>query len=305
MSINRRDFLKLGGVSAALAVTGVNAVANENFTGYPDSYGVLMDTTLCLGENCRRCEEACKKKNNRNMEALDLKDNSVFEKRRRTDADNLTVVNRFDDPRQAGEHIYVKHQCMHCLEPACANACFVNAFTKTPEGSVIYNPDVCVGCRYCMVACPFYVPTYDYLDPLEPEVRKCDMCFDRIKEGKKPACVEVCPQECITFGKRSELILLARKKIRKHPNRYKPHIFGEHEVGGTSWLYLAGIDFGQLGFDTNLGTTAYPELTRGFLSAVPMVLIIWPVMLVAIYKATQLRQKQTDMAVDHTDTGDD
>jgi Fe-S-cluster-containing dehydrogenase component len=294
MSINRRDFLKIGGVSATLAVTGVNAVANESFEGYPDSYGMLVDTTLCIGENCRRCEEACKQKNDRSLDDLDLQDNSVFDKRRRTDANNLTVVNRFDDPRQAGEHIFVKHQCMHCLEPACANACFVKAFTKTPEGSVTYNKDLCVGCRYCMVACPFDVPAYDYFDPLEPEVRKCDMCFDRLKAGEKPACAAVCPKECITVGKRSDLIKLAHEKMHTHPDRYFHHVYGEHEVGGTSWLYLAGVDFADIGFNTKLGTGNYGELTRGALGMVPLVLAVWPLLLVGLHKAAFSRNGEAD-----------
>lgn len=305
MSINRRDFLKLGGVSATLTVIGVDAVANEDFTGYPDSYGMLVDTTICIGENCRRCEEACKKANNLTLKGLNLSDNSVFEKRRRTDADNYTIVNRFPHAEQPGDSIYVKHQCMHCTEPACASACLVNAFTKTPEGPVIYNPDVCIGCRYCMVACPFYAPTFDFFDAYTPQIRKCTMCYDRIKDGKKPACSEICPEEAITFGKRSELILVARDKIRKHPNRYIPHIFGEHEVKGTSWMYLAGVDFAQLGFDTNLGTTAYPALTRGFLSAVPLVLTLWPVLLVAFYKASQQRRRRAEKADDPVEKGDD
>ena len=198
--------MKLGGVGASVAVIGVDAMAGENFSGYPDSYGMLVDTTVCIGENCRRCEEACKKANDRTLDDLDLKDNSVFEKQRRTSADNYTVVNRFDHPDDSKKKIYVKHQCMHCAEPACASACLVKAFTKSPEGPVLYNADVCIGCRYCMVACPFYAPAYDYFDAYTPQVRKCTMCHDRIKEGKKPACVEICPEECITFGKRSDLI---------------------------------------------------------------------------------------------------
>lgn len=286
MSINRRDFLKLGGVGTTLALTGLDASASEHFEGYPDSYGVLVDTTLCLGENCRRCEEACKNKNKRDVSDLDLKDNSVFEKRRRTDADNLTVVNRFDSPKQPGEHIFVKHQCMHCLEPACANACFVKAFTKTAEGPVTYNADLCVGCRYCMVACPFDVPAYDYFDPLEPEVRKCDMCHDRLLEGKKTACAEICPEECITVGKRSDLITMAHERMRTHPDRYHQHLYGEHEVGGTSWMYLAGVDHASLGFNTHLGTKKYGELTSGALGLVPLILISWPLLLVGLHKAT-------------------
>lgn len=296
--------MKIGGVGASLAVTGAKANANENFTGYPDSYGMLVDTTICIGENCRRCEEACKKANDRTLEGVNLSDNTVFEKRRRTDADNYTVVNRFNHPEELDKSIYVKHQCMHCAEPACASACLVNAFTKTPEGPVVYNPDVCIGCRYCMVACPFYAPTYDYFDAYTPQIRKCTMCYDRIKEGKKPACADICPEECLTFGKRSELIDVARDKIRKHPDRYISHIFGEKEVGGTSWLYLAGVDFSKLGFDTDLGTTPYPMLTRGFLSTVPLVLSIWPVLLVAFYTATKQRQKQDLKDTDKIEKGD-
>lgn len=305
MKIGRRDFLKMGGITATLAAVGVNAAANENFTGYPDSYGMLVDTTICIGSNCRRCEEACKKTNDRTLEGLNLSDNSVFEKRRRTDADNLTVVNRFDDPRRPGEHIFVKHQCMHCAEPACASACLVNAFTKTPEGAVVYNPDVCIGCRYCMVACPFNVPAYDFFDAYSPEIRKCDMCHDRIKEGKKPECAEICPKEAITFGKHSDLITLAREKIRNHPDQYQNHIYGEDEVGGTSWLYLAGVDFANLGFNTDLGPTRYTTLTRGFLSAVPLVLIIWPVLLVGLYRATQNRAKDVQAINDSKDSNEE
>jgi Fe-S-cluster-containing dehydrogenase component len=200
------------------------------------------------------------------------------------------VVNRFDNPNDSDKPYYVKKQCMHCNEPACASACLVAAFTKTKEGPVIYNPNVCIGCRYCMVACPYYIPTYDYFEPLSPEVRKCTMCYDRIQEGKIPACAEICPKEAITFGKRSDLITLAREKIRHDPERYHPYLFGENEAGGTGWLYLAGTDFGKLGFPTDIGTTPYPELTRGFLSVVPLVLTIWPVLLTGFYKFSKARE---------------
>lgn len=294
MKIKRRDFLRISAAAACLgSASGVKS--QENFSGWPDRYGMLTDTTLCIGANCRKCEEACKKVNERPMNKLNLSDNTVFDRQRRTDADNYTIVNRFPNPKDPDKPIYVKNQCMHCNEPACASACLVKAFTKTPEGPVIYNKDLCIGCRYCMIACPFYVPTFDYLDAYTPQVRKCTMCYDRIKEGKRPACAEICPKEAITFGKRSDLITLAREKIRNQPGHYNHHVFGENEVGGTSWLYLAGTGFADIGFSTNLGTTPYPELTRGFLSAVPLVLTIWPVLLVGFYKYSQNRKKvETD-----------
>jgi Fe-S-cluster-containing dehydrogenase component len=279
-------------MSTAIACFGALAEAQgqEHFSGWPDRYGMLTDTTLCIGANCRRCEEACKKVNSRSQEGLDLTNNSVFERRRRTDPENFTVVNRFPNPVEPEKPIYVKAQCMHCNEPACASACLVKAFTKTPEGPVIYNKNVCLGCRYCMVACPFNIPTYDYYNALAPQVRKCTMCYERIREGKVPACQEICPKEAITFGKRSNLITLAREKIRNHPDRYHPYTYGESDAGGTSWFYLAATDFANIGFATNLGVTPYPSLTRGFLGVVPVVLTIWPLMLTAFYKFSQHRQ---------------
>ena len=305
MGINRRQFL--GAFTAATCtLTGVKQVsANENFTGYPDRYGMLIDTTQCIGTNCRRCEEACKKENGLKLDDLNLSDNSIFDQTRRTNANNYTIVNKFNNPDKPDNDIFVKFQCMQCNEPACASACLVNAFTKTPEGSVVYNKDVCIGCRYCMVACPFYAPAYDYFDAFTPKVSKCTMCFDRIKEGKKPACVDICPKEAITFGKRKDLIHLAHEKIRKHPDKYVDHIYGEHEVGGTSALYLSGTDFANIGFDTELGTTPYPMLTRGFLSSVPLVLTIWPVLLVGLYKASQGREiKNSKEDLHHEERGE-
>ena len=288
MSLDRRNFLKLSAaVTAGSVGVAREAQSNEHFPGWPDRYGMLTDTTICIGANCRKCEEACKEINNLPTGDLDLSDNSVFDQKRRTDAESYTVVNRFSNPLESDNPFYVKNQCRHCDEPACASACLVSAFTKTPEGPVIYNPDVCIGCRYCMVACPYDIPAYEYLNAFSPRIRKCTMCYDKIKDGEIPACANICPKEAITFGKRSDLIALARDKIRKNPDRYNTHIFGEHEAGGSSWLYLAGTDFAELDFKTNLGTKPYPELTRGFLSTVPLVLTIWPALLVGFYKFTQ------------------
>lgn len=302
MAIGRREFL--GTLTmASCTLAGVSKVsANENFKGYSDRFGMLIDTTQCIGNDCRLCEDACKKRNKLSLDDLDLTDNSVFDKIRRTDSNNYTVVNKYKNPDKSKD-IFVKFQCMQCNEPACASACLVKAFTKTPEGSVVYNKDVCIGCRYCMVACPFYTLTYDYNDAFTPQVRKCTMCFERIKGGQKPACVEACPKESITFGKRKDLITLAHEKIRNHPNRYIDHVYGEIEVGGTSVLYLAETGFSNLGFDTELGDTPYPLYTRGFLSSVPLVLAIWPVLLVGLYKASQDRNSKVSQVKINSEDG--
>jgi Fe-S-cluster-containing dehydrogenase component len=137
---------------------------------------------------------------------------------------------------------------MHCDHPACVSACIVGAFSKNENGSVTWDTDKCIGCRYCMVACPFQIPSFEYEKALNPMIMKCDLCFDRTKEGKLPACVDICPVEALTYGPRNDLIKLARERIKKYPERYVNHIYGEKEVGGTSWLYLAGQDFKKLGF---------------------------------------------------------
>jgi formate dehydrogenase iron-sulfur subunit len=126
------------------------------------------------------------------------------------------------------------------------------AFTKTPTGAVTYDESVCVGCRYCMIACPFEIPTYEYDQPLTPRVEKCTMCYPRIIQGLLPGCVEICPVEALTFGKRNDLLREARDRIQKHPKRYVDHIYGEKEMGGTNWLHLSGVEFEKMGMREDL-----------------------------------------------------
>jgi Fe-S-cluster-containing dehydrogenase component len=279
MNVRRRTFLKLASLFFGTAtVAGSEAGAVENTVGYPGAHGVLVDLTQCIG--CRKCEWRCNAVNQLSNRPLsDFEDKSVFDTVRRTHADSYTVVNRFENPDNTGKPIFVKKQCMHCNEPACASVCFVKAFNKTPSGAVVYNADLCMGCRYCMAACPFGMPAYEYFDAFTPQVTKCTFCFDRIKEeGGQPACVEVCPVEALTFGKRTDLIDLAHERIQNKPGRYVNAVYGEEEVGGTSWLYLSPVPFDQVGFRTDLGTTPIPSLSRGFLSMVSVVLVTWPLL---------------------------
>jgi Fe-S-cluster-containing dehydrogenase component len=274
------------GAAAALPKA---AFGHEHFEGYPDSYGVLHDTTLCIG--CRRCEKACNVVNELPAPDKPFDDMSVLDKKRRTTEKTYTVVNRYLEAEGTRQPVFRKIQCNHCKEPACASACFVGAFTKTPEGAVVYDASVCVGCRYCMVACPFDIPAYEYDEPLTPRVMKCTMCHPLIAEGKLPGCVEACPQEALTFGRREHLISIARERIRKHPDRYIDHVYGQHEVGGTNWLYITGAPFERLGFRTDLGITPAPELTSGALSMVPIVVGVWPALLGGIYLISQRKER--------------
>jgi Ni/Fe-hydrogenase subunit HybB-like protein/Fe-S-cluster-containing dehydrogenase component len=266
MDTNRREFLKWIGLTGGAVVTGKDAFASSGENSAkresPDWKGVLVDTTICIG--CRKCEWACNKANNLPVKPLEtFEDKSVFEKERRPNAGAYTMVNRYEGLRDDGNPVDVKVQCLHCNDPSCYSACVVTAFTKEENGAVVYDPWRCMGCRYCMVACPFQIPAYEYDNALTPQVRKCTFCFDRIKKpGGIPGCVEICPVQCLTFGKRTDLLELAKLKIAKHPDKYIDHIYGEHEAGGTSWLYLSSVPFEELGF-VKLENTAPPRLTEG------------------------------------------
>lgn len=297
MKISRRQFLKAsaaigGSLLVASRVGSPEKVFAQGFPARPDRFGMLTDLTRCIG--CRRCEEACNKAHNLPKPKISFEDKSVLERKRRPDAQAYTVVNRYSDPHWLGGPVYRKIQCNHCEEPACVSACLVAAMKKSPEGPVIYNEDACIGCRYCINACPFYIPAYEYSNALYPRVQKCFMCYQRISKGEVPACAAECPVEAITFGKRSELLKSARDRIRDNPGRYIDHIYGEHEAGGTSWLYISGVPFEQLDFPMNLGKTPYPEFTKEFLSFVPLVLAVWPALFGGFYLMAKSREQSAE-----------
>ena len=265
MGINRRRFFSLLLPAAALAATS-RAEDSEDIPGKSgdEQVGCLADTTLCVG--CRQCEEGCNRRNELPRPESVFRDRLVFRKQRRPGPNNFTVVNEFPGPPSRDQlkkaATYVKTQCMHCLDPACVSACIVGALTKATDGSVVYNPDICIGCRYCMIACPFQIPSYEYAETLTPKVRKCEFCADQAEgTGANPACAAACPTEAIVFGKRNELLQLARSRMERRPVRYVDHIYGEHEVGGTSWLYLYGRDQAGIGL-IPLPSSAPPRTTE-------------------------------------------
>lgn len=290
MSVSRRGFF--GGLAAgagALVAGSAHAAGGKHFQGHAGRFGILHDTTLCVG--CRSCEVACAEVNALPTPAEPVGDMSPFAKARRITPTSLTVVNRYQDKAGAGKAVFRKEQCMHCNEPCCASVCLVRAFTKTPEGPVLYDPDVCIGCRYCVMACPYYALSYEYDDPITPKVMRCTMCYPRIKEGKQPGCTEACPNGAITFGKRADLIKVARERIRKSPEQYIDHVFGEHEFGGTSWMVLAGVSFSSLNLHEGATHTSLPEIGTSFLSVVPLVVTIYPGLLAGFYAFSKRKEK--------------
>ena len=259
----------------------------------------MHDTTLCVG--CRSCEVACKEVSGLPPVEDPVDDPRVFDTVRRTTDTSLTVVNKYVEGSDDEPPVYRKLQCMHCNEPCCATVCLVHAFEKTPEGPVVYHPELCMGCRYCVMACPYYALAYEYEDPLAPKVMRCTMCYDRIAEGKIPGCAEACPAGAITFGEREQLLEVARERIRKFPDRYVNHIFGEHEFGGTSWLMLSGIPFEELDLHTGVTHESLPAIGTSYLGVVPLIITIYPGLMAGFYafskRKERLAAEEQDMAV--------
>lgn len=236
--------------AAGSAGSPASAAAPERHPLSPDYVGVLVDTTLCIG--CRKCEEACNRRNHLPRTPESFADRKVLHSFRRPSKNAFTVVNQFPgnpSPDQAELPMtFAKVQCMHCLIPSCVSACIVGALTKAADGAVVYDPTICIGCRYCMVACPFEVLAYEFETALAPRVRKCQLCTGTSAAGgADPACAAACPTEALVFGQRADLLAIAHQRLEQRPGRYLQHVYGEQEVGGTGWLYLSGRPVEQIG----------------------------------------------------------
>jgi Fe-S-cluster-containing dehydrogenase component len=256
VAIDRRAVLKAVAAAGAGSVAGAVPVrASTRAEAAPDAIGLLYDATLCIG--CKACVVAC---NDEAGLAPDTRANPLYNAPDDLNDRAQTVIKLFkaDDGRLS----YVKAQCMHCIDPACVNACMLGALQKREGGAVTWNASLCVGCRYCQVACPFNVPKFEWYDAT-PRIVKCDLCADRRAEGKEPACTTVCPAKAVVYGKRSELLAEARRRIAARPERYQPTVFGETEGGGTQCLVLgpADVRYTELGLP-DLGDEPAPELAR-------------------------------------------
>jgi formate dehydrogenase iron-sulfur subunit len=283
MSIDRRKFFKVAGITG-LSIMGLNTsgapVSKEEDTEF---YGVLYDSNICIG--CGACEKACANAHDL-PEPEDKPEPGVL---RKTSENQRCALNSYETSE--GE-VYVRNQCMHCNQPACVAACLTQAMHKTKEGPVIWRENKCMGCRYCMVSCPFDVPKFEY-GSVNPKIQKCDMCYDRIKEGEIPVCVETCG-DALYFGTRRELLAEARRRIAEEPELYIDTIYGETTAGGTGYLYLSPVSHKELGFDSRIRNSSYPALTKSFLYSVPAVDVLVPSLLLGIHAATSFKQNNTN-----------
>lgn len=253
MSMNRRNFLKISAVTAGtLMGSSKKLSASESRDNFGHTYSMLNDSARCIG--CRACQSACKASKGFENTGEDRRYDMPLDLNSRND----TLIKLYQGEK---EKSFVKLQCMHCNDPACVSACPVSALIKQVNGVVTYDKDKCIGCRYCMIACPFDVPTFEY-DKAFPEIKKCDFCKDLLAEGKPTECARVCPTGAIVFGTRDEMLKEAKRRIAAEPDKYVNHIYGEKEAGGTSVLYLSSVPFEKLGLHT-FDSAPVPDMAEG------------------------------------------
>jgi formate dehydrogenase iron-sulfur subunit len=221
--------------------------------------GILVDVTRCTG--CNQCVDAC-------VNANQLGDSSFMIQQ----SPDALSARRWSSIVESPEGGFVRKFCRHCLEPACVSACPVGAMYRTSEGVVLYDSQKCMGCRYCMMACPFGIPRYEWDSPA-PLVQKCTLCYSRLEQGQLPACVETCPEGVLTFGERSKLLALANQRLQEAAHTYLPKIYGAYDVGGTAVMYISHVPLDFLGYHGAPGDEPRPELTWEWLSKVPAISI--------------------------------
>lgn len=265
----------------------------------------LVDITKCIG--CRACQVACKQWNDRDGEQTQLQSDLGLQNPVSLSANTLTLISYHELPNESApgglDYLFAMRRCLHCLEPACASACPTTALTRQPDGPVTYDANKCIGCRYCVWACPWGVPQAQW-DSLAPKIQKCTHCADREDqpppstrngtlltevESKQhrerivePACVKACPADALLFGERQEILEEARNRISAKPEKYVDRIYGEKEAGGTSVLYLSSVPFEKLGFPT-IDSKPYPGFSKLALGAVPPAVMAVGALLSGVY----------------------
>lgn len=275
MDVNRRDILKglLGGTAiAGVAASAIPAAPRDaEATPRADAVGLMYDATKCIG--CRACMPACQNANGLTPDRGDSGGLYMQPDTLNAHTKNLIKLYVADDGH---EKSFMKQQCMHCVDPACVSGCPMNALHKEPLGVVGWNGSLCIGCRYCQIACPFNIPKFEW-DKVNPKIVKCELCRHIVGTSEsQPACTKVCPTHAVVYGKRADLLAEAHRRISERPGYYfEDRVYGEFEAGGTQCLVLSKVDFVHLGLP-KLGKESGPAqmrsvsnfIYRGFLTPV-------------------------------------
>ena len=291
MEANRRTLIKSIAAAATAAIAAKPASAVAAAEPPADAAGLLYDSTRCIG--CKACMAACKEVNN--LAADPVSRGGLYDDPITLSAYAKTVIKGC---AANGAETYVKSQCMHCIEPACVNACMMGALQKRAHGAVTWDGSRCIGCRYCAVVCPFDVPKFEWASAF-PKVVKCELCAPLVARGEVPACARVCPRQATVYGKYSDLLKDAHNRLKQEPDRYFPKIYGEHDGGGTQVLYLskAEVSFQDLGLPA-LGEEPVPRMQeqvqhgiyQGFIAPISL----YAGMSIVLWRRRRVAQKEEE-----------
>jgi len=306
MEFTRRQALKsLGTGAAALGASGFVSTAvlaqswEEKKAAPPHAIGLLYDTTRCVG--CQSCVAACNEANN--LEG-DLRQDRIHHTAADLNSFAKNIIKLYK-PADGSGYSFVKQQCMHCVDPACVAGCSFKALTKDPNTGIVgWASQKCMGCRYCEITCPYHIPKFQW-EGWNPSIVKCELCKDRLAEGKQPACSTVCPAKAVIFGTREELLAEAKERIKNHPGKYyENRVFGETDGGGTQALYLSHVPFEKIGLP-NLGTESVPDKylkwQKRLYSYLAVPVVLYAGMVTAIRK--NFREHEHHMEQEHAETG--
>jgi len=273
--MKRRDFLKRTAGGAASICTVGAVEARPNLQPTPEAVGMLFDSTLCVG--CKACVAKCKEVNDK--PPVIEGDKLAWDSARDLSPETLNVIKVYKNGTAETKdqvidgYCFEKRSCMHCVDPGCVSVCPVTAMRHDKKtGIVTYHADACIGCRNCMVGCPYNVPQFEYDNPFG-QIQKCQMCnqegVSRIDKGLMTGCAEACPTGATLFGSREALLKEAKKRMNlkagetynyprgdiskpdsyheKSIPTYQQHIWGEKEAGGTNVMHISAVPFDELG----------------------------------------------------------
>ncbi len=260
-----------------------------------ENHAVLVDLSKCIG--CRGCQVACKQW--QDLPGLKTQNTGSYQNPPRRNAKTYMLI-EFHELEKANQvqWVFAKRQCMHCNEPACASACTVGALIKREDGPVVYDTEKCIGCRYCMYACPFGVPMFEW-DKEFSLVSKCNFCVDRLDSGEQPSCTKTCPPGALKYGTREAMLDVAYNRIYTNPGKYIKHVYGEREVGGTSWLYISSVPFEDLGFP-KLPERSDVELSHTVMHLTPTIAGGMALALSGLYWVINRRRQAEKLAAEST-----
>ena len=237
------------------------------------SKGRLIDVSKCTA--CRGCQVACKGWNE--LPAEHTTQTGTYENPPELSGSTWIKV---EFRERSGEWLFRAHTCMHCNEASCEKVCPTGAISHNGE-IVIIDQDWCIGCGYCVQACPFHVPHKD--EEGEGTARKCRMCIDRVTNGMAPACATTCPSGAIQFGERDELISIGKNRVDtlRAKGYNDANLYGETEMGGLQTMYVLThppADFGlpedpALATNTTWAHWVSGAVTAGIVAAIPFWLL--------------------------------